>query len=139
VKTLAQSYDIPVYTPEKVRGNTEFLDALRTYNCDYYIVVAYGQILPQELLDIPSRMCINIHGSVLPAYRGASPIQSAILCGETRTGVTIMQMSLGMDEGDILKIRYIDIDPTDTSAVLFEKFGKVSGEALIATLRELST
>lgn len=110
---------------------------LAQYECDYYIVVAYGRILPPELLDLPKKMCINIHGSILPAYRGASPIQSALLYGEKETGVTIMEMSEGMDEGDILKIRTIMIDPEETSTSLFAKFAQLSGPTLIQTLREL--
>jgi methionyl-tRNA formyltransferase len=126
VKELAILHHIPVFQPTKIRGNNDFFDLLRTYACDYFIVVAYGRILPTELLEIPSEMCINIHGSILPAYRGASPIQAALLHGETETGVTIMEMSEGMDEGDILKIRTIAIDPDETSESLFEKFAIVS-------------
>lgn len=137
VKELALSKNIPVFTPTKIRQNQEFLDEIRSFECDYFIVVAYGKIVPQELLDIPKKMCINVHGSILPAYRGASPIQSALLHGETETGVTIMQMSLAMDEWDILKIRKISIDTTETSATLFEKFAEISGPTLIDTLREL--
>jgi methionyl-tRNA formyltransferase len=79
VKELALMHDTPVYQPAKVRGNEQFLDDIRTYNCDYFIVVAYGKILPLELLQIPTKMCINVHGSLLPAYRGASPIQAVLL------------------------------------------------------------
>ncbi len=79
VKELAISQHFPVLQPLKVRNNPEFLDELRAHECDYFIVVAYGKIVPQELLDIPKKMCINIHGSILPAYRGASPIQAALL------------------------------------------------------------
>jgi methionyl-tRNA formyltransferase len=137
VKSLAIEKGIPVYTPLKIRENTEFLETIDSYGCDYYIVVAYGKILPKVLLDQPKKMCINIHGSILPKYRGASPIQAALLVGETETGVTIMQMSEGMDEGDILKIRTIPIDPDETSGTLFEKFALVSGQTLIQTLLEL--
>ena len=93
VKELAIANSILVLQPLKVRNNPEFLDELRTYDCDYFIVVAYGKIVPRELLDIPKKMCINVHGSILPAYRGASPIQAALLHGEKVTGVTIMEMS----------------------------------------------
>jgi methionyl-tRNA formyltransferase len=126
VKRLAIANSIPVLQPTKIRDNREFFDALRLYDCDYFIVVAYGRILPIELLAIPKKMCINIHGSILPAYRGASPIQAALLNGEKETGVTIMEMSEGMDEGDILKIRPIAIDPTETSGSLFAKFALIS-------------
>ena len=98
VKEFAVARNIPVFQPVKVRGNEQFLDDIRAYNCDYFIVVAYGKIVPLELLNIPKKMCINVHGSILPAYRGASPIQTALLYGEKETGVTIMQMSEGMDE-----------------------------------------
>jgi methionyl-tRNA formyltransferase len=134
VKELALSDNIPVFTPIKVRENTELFDTLRAFNCDYFIVVAYGRILPKEILDMPRKMCINVHGSILPKYRGASPIQSALLHGEKETGVTIMQMSEGMDEGDILSIEKIAIDQSETSWSLFEKFENISGKALIETI-----
>ncbi len=137
VNALATIHDIPVLTPTRIRDNVDFLRDLRTYDCDYFVVVAYGKIVPQELLDIPKKMCINVHGSILPLYRGASPIQAALLNWEKETGVTIMEMSLGMDEGDILKIRTISIDSNETSATLFSKFAEISGPTLIQTLREL--
>lgn len=137
VKELALTQVIPVFTPPKVRGNEQFLADIRSYECDYFVVVAYGKILPVELLDIPKKKCINIHGSILPAYRWASPIQAALLHGDEKTGVTIMEMSEGMDEGDILKIREIGIDPTETSETLFAKFALVSGKTLLDTLQEL--
>jgi methionyl-tRNA formyltransferase len=98
VKEFALSRGIPVLQPVKVRGNEQFLNDIRDFDCDYFIVVAYGKIVPLELLQIPKEICINVHGSILPKYRGASPIQAALLHGETETGVTIMQMSEGMDE-----------------------------------------
>jgi len=137
VKEFALSHNIPVLQPQKIRWNTEFLDTIRSYACDYFVVVAYGKILPLELLEIPRKICINIHGSILPAHRGASPIQASLLGGERETGVTIMQMSEGMDEGDILKIRTIPIDSAETSGTLFEKFAQISWGALIDTLLEL--
>jgi methionyl-tRNA formyltransferase len=85
VKELALTHDTPVYQPVRVRGNSEFLDDIHSYDCDYFIVVAYGQIVPLALLQIPKKMCINVHGSILPAYRGASPIQAALLHGEKET------------------------------------------------------
>jgi methionyl-tRNA formyltransferase len=93
VREVAEHAHIPVYTPTKIRENHTFLDEIDQYQCDYFIVVAYGKILPQVLLDMPKKMCINIHGSLLPKYRGASPIQSALLAGDDETGVTIMKMS----------------------------------------------
>ncbi len=139
VKELAIANSIPVLQPTKIRDNTEFFDILRSYDCDYFIVVAYWRILPFELLQIPAKICINVHGSILPAYRGASPIQGALLNWEKETGVTIMEMSEGMDEGDILKARTIAIDSTETSATLFAKFALISWPTLIQTLRELLT
>jgi methionyl-tRNA formyltransferase len=137
VKELALLHSISILQPTTVRNNPEFLDLLRAYNCDYFIVVAYGKIMPLELLQIPHHLCINVHGSILPAYRWASPIQAALLYGEKETWVTIMEMSEGMDEGDILKIRTISIDPTETSGTLFTKFAQISWPTLIQTLREL--
>ena len=139
VKECAMEKDIPVFTPTKIRENREFFDILRWFDCDYFVVVAYGRILPLELLQIPHKKSINIHGSLLPKYRWASPIQSALLHGEKETGVTIMEMSTGMDEGDILKLRTIPIDSRETSGTLFEKFSDISWPTLIQTLRELET
>lgn len=137
VKELALKHALPVFTPEKIRGNMELFEILRAYVCDYFIVVAYGRILPNDILDMPTKMCINIHGSILPKYRWASPIQSVLLCGEEKTGVTIMKMSEWMDEGDILKIREITISDDETSWTLFEKFADISWYTLIDTLKEL--
>ncbi len=139
VHELAKERNIPVFTPTKIRENSEFFEALQNFECDYFIVVAYGRILPIEILEIPKKKSINIHGSILPRYRWASPIQSALLSGEKETGVTIMEMDEGMDEGDILKIRTISLDPKETSETLFGKFSEISGPTLIQTLRELET
>lgn len=137
VKELALKHNICILQPVKVRWNTEFLKEIASYNCDYFIVVAYGKIVPLELLEIPKKLCINVHGSILPAYRGASPIQAALLHGEKETGVTIMKMSEGMDEGDILKIRTVTIERWETSGTLFDKFAQISWRTLIDTLLEL--
>jgi len=98
VKVVALAHNIPVLTPIKIRENHDFFSKLKGYDCDYFIVVAYGRILPLSLLEMPRQLSINIHGSILPLYRGASPIQSALLSGDIETGVTIMKMSEGMDE-----------------------------------------
>ena len=137
VEQLAHSREIPVFTPTKIRGNAEFFDQLRAYQCDYFIVVAYGRILPLELLEIPKKMCINVHGSLLPEYRGASPIQSVLLDGKSETGVTIMEMSEWMDEGDMIKKEIIQIEDWETSESLFAKFAQLSGPTLIQALRGL--
>ncbi len=136
VKETALAAGIPVFAPERVRGNDEFLRQIGAFPVDYFVVVAYGKILPREILSMPGRLCVNVHGSLLPKYRGASPIQSALLEGETETGVTVMAMSEGMDEGDMLDVLPIPIERSDTSASLFRKFSSVSGNFLIQTLRK---
>lgn len=137
VKQLALEHDIPCLQPAKIRGNTEFLDALRSYDADYFVTVAYGKILPTELLAIPKKLPINIHGSILPKYRGASPIQAALITGAKETGVTIMVMDDKMDEGDIIDILSIPIAPDETSGSLFDTFAQVSGTFAIETILAL--
>ncbi|PID84379.1 methionyl-tRNA formyltransferase [Candidatus Gracilibacteria bacterium] len=139
VKTLAQEHDIDIFTPKNIKGNRELYQTIQKYECDYFVVVAYGKILPADFLEIPKKIAINVHGSILPKYRGASPIQSALLHGETETGVTIMQMSPGMDEGDILSIAPIKIDTKETTSTLFDKFGETSPKALIEAIRNFDT
>lgn len=136
VKAVATEAGIPVFTPAKVRGNAEFLAEAKAFGADYFVVAAYGKILPNEILEAPARLCVNVHGSVLPKYRGASPVQSVLLEGEHETGVTIMAMSEGMDEGDALAVLSIAIGRRDTAATLFAKFSEVSGKFLVQTLRE---
>lgn len=135
VKILAEQHHLPIFQPEKIRNNDDFIKKITEFQCDYFVVVAYGKILPKEILDIPKKLCINIHGSILPKYRGASPIQSALLCGEQETGVTIMKMSEKMDEGDILFIEKIPIESNETALTLFEKFGKIAPKTLLKTLQ----
>lgn len=139
VKTLALENNIPVLQPARIRGNTELLEEIKTYDVDYFVVVAYGKILPRELLEIPKKYPINIHGSVLPKYRGASPIQAALITGETETGVTIMVMNEKMDEGDIINVKKIEISADETTATLFGKFEEVSGVFAIETILKLDT
>ena len=138
VKTLALENNIPVFQPARVRGNTEFLEEIKTFDVDYLVVVAYGKILPLELLQIPKKYPINIHGSILPKYRGASPIQAALIAWEMETWVTIMVMSEGMDEGDIIDIKKIEIDVNETTETLFRKFAEVSGNFAIETIEKLN-
>ena len=102
VKEYAVSKNIPVLQPEKVRKNEEFLSKIKELNPDIICVVAYGKILPKELLDVPEKGCINVHGSLLPKYRGAAPIQWAVLNGDKVTGITTMYMDVGMDTGDMI-------------------------------------
>ena len=128
VKSMALKYNIPVLTPYKIRNEYEPIIALEP---DLIITSAYGQIVPKALLDYPKYHCINTHGSLLPSYRGASPIQTAIINGETKTGMSIMYMNEKMDEGDILYQKEIDIDINDTSTTLFEKMSNLALEMLL--------
>lgn len=137
VKTLAMKENIPILQPVSIRENTVFLEEIKIYNVDYFVVVAYGKILPKELLEIPKKYPINIHGSLLPKYRGASPIQAVLIEWETETGVIIMVMGEKMDDGDIIDMKKISIDSDETTASLFEKFAEVSGDFAAATILKL--
>lgn len=136
VKEAALDYDIPVYQPEKVR-NAECIDEIRSHKPDAIIVVAYGQILPKELLNIPKFGCINVHASLLPKYRGAAPIQFAILGGETVTGVTAMFMDVELDTGDMLKKVEVPMDPEETGGSLHDKLCVLGGPLVLDVLKEL--
>lgn len=131
VKKTAVELGLPVLQPEKI---TEIHDQLAEFNADVFVVVAYGQILPKSILDIPEHGVINVHGSILPKYRGASPIQSAVLNQEKETGVTIMIMDEKMDHGDILKISTVDISKSETSETLTEKLSFLGANALLDTI-----
>jgi len=128
VKVTAGKLGLPVSQPAKIR---EAIDEIRALRPDLIVVVAYGQILPQAILDIPARGCINVHTSLLPRWRGASPIQSAILAGDRETGVTTMFMDAQMDHGDIIQQRVESIRPDDTSATLHDRLA-VLGAGLLA-------
>ena len=137
VKELALSRGTPVFQPALLRDGV----AAKTITglcCDLIVVVAYGKILPKEILDIPPLGCINIHGSILPKYRGAAPIQHAILNGERVTGVTSQYISEGMDEGDILFVKKTDIGDDETSADLFERLSVLGAELLSETVSAIS-
>lgn len=134
IKEFAISKGIKVIQPQKIRWNSEFLNEIKSFNADYFVVVAYGKILPNEVLNAPEKMCINVHGSILPLYRWASPIQSALISWDSLTWLTIMKMSEWMDEWDIIDVFKIGIDKFDTSETLFAKFEEVSGEFLTETL-----
>ena len=113
VKEYALEKHLEVYQPEKVRNNEEFLNTVKKINPDLICVVAYGKILPKELLEIPKMGCINVHGSLLPKYRGAAPIQWAVLNGDKKTGITTMYMNEGMDTGDMICLLYTSPSPRD--------------------------
>jgi methionyl-tRNA formyltransferase len=133
VKTLAQKLNLPVLQPAKAREE-KFISELRELKPDLIVVVAYGQILPQAILNLPKFGCLNVHTSLLPKYRGAAPIQSAILNGETETGVTIMKMDAGLDTGDILAQVRTPILPEDNSATLHTRLAQSGAELLALTI-----
>lgn len=135
VKQYAVEKEISVYQPEKVRNNPEFIEEMKKLNPDVICVVAYGKILPQELLDIPKLGCINVHGSLLPQYRGAAPIQWAVLNGDKTTGVTTMYMDAGMDTGDMILKEEVTIGEEETTGELWDRLSKIGGEILIETLK----
>ena len=134
VKEEALMHEIPVYQPRKVRNNPEFLETLKEINPDIIIVAAFGQIIPKEVLELPKFGCINIHASLLPKYRGAAPIQQAVIDGEKESGVTIMQMGEGLDTGDMISKIVIPLSPEETGGSLFGKLAQAGAELLIKTL-----
>lgn len=133
VKAVAEANNIPVYQPERIKDD-EFVDFLEKIEADIYVVVAYGQLLSQRILDIPKYGCVNVHGSLLPKYRGAAPIQWSIIDGEEKTGVTIMYMVKKCDAGDMILKKEIEIAPDDTYETLHDKMAPVGAEALIEAL-----
>lgn len=135
VKQLAQTLDLPIIQPEKLR-QPEALEQLRNWAPDLVVVAAFGQILRQEVLDLPPHGCINVHASLLPRWRGASPINAAILHGDEETGVTIMKMDAGLDTGPMLAQRAIPIAPEETAGSLFEKLSNLGADLLLETLPE---
>lgn len=138
VKEYAVDKNLKVYQPEKVRKNSEFIEELKSYKPDVICVVAYGKILPKEILEIPKLGCINVHASLLPKYRGAAPIQWAVINGEKKTGITTMYMDEGMDTGDIILKEEVDILPEETTGELWNKLSKVGGKLLVETLKQIS-
>lgn len=134
VKEFALENNIPIYQPSKVKNNDEFLEQIKAMKPDLICVVAYGKILPQELLTIPPLGCINVHGSLLPKYRGAAPIQWAVLNGDKTTGITTMYMDVGMDTGDMILKEEIEIGPEETTGELWERLAKLGGELLVKTV-----
>lgn len=133
VKACALENGIPVLQPRRIKRR-EAIEELRGYPADVYVVAAFGQILSQEILDIPPYGSLNIHASLLPRYRGASPIQHVIMDGEERTGITIMQMDAGIDTGDILYQREIGISPKDNYETLHDKLALLGGQAIVEAL-----
>ena len=136
VKELAQKYDIPVYQPLKLR-QPEAVAELEALAPDLIVVVAYGQILPKSVLEIPAHGCINVHASLLPKYRGAAPINKAIIEGETETGITTMYMDVGLDTGDMLVKKTLAIGPEETAGELHDRLASLGRETMEETLRQL--
>lgn len=137
VKQLALTHDIPVYQPENFKSD-DAKQQLADLNADIMVVVAYGLLLPKAVLETPKLGCINVHGSILPRWRGAAPIQRAIWAGDAETGVTIMQMDQGLDTGDMISIATCPIEATDTSASLYTKLAELGPTALIDTLATIA-
>lgn len=137
VKEYALSKNIPVYQPEKVRNNPEIIEKIRELNPEVICVVAYGKILPKEILEIPKLGCINVHGSLLPKYRGAAPIQWAVLNGDKTTGVTTMYMDEGMDTGDMILKEETEIGENETTGELWERLAQIGGNLLVKTLEQI--
>lgn len=137
VKEYALEKELKIYQPEKVRNNTEFINEIKNLNPDVICVVAYGKILPKEILEIPKYGCINVHGSLLPKYRGAAPIQWAIINGDKTTGITTMYMNEGMDTGDMILKKEVEIGEDETTGQLWERLSKIGGELLVETLKQI--
>lgn len=135
VKKIALTAGIPVWQPERAR-QPDFHSQIASLDLDFLVVAAYGQILPQALLDLPRHGAVNVHGSLLPKYRGAAPIQWAILDGEKETGVTIMKMAAGLDTGDILSARTTPLLDEDNSSTLHDRLAALGAELLVPTLRD---
>lgn len=137
VKSVAIEHDIPVYQPASLK-NEEAQQELEALGADLMIVVAYGLILPKVVLDMPTHGCINVHGSILPKWRGAAPIQRSVLTGDAETGVTIMQMDVGLDTGDMLHIETCPITGEDTSGSVYEKLQEIGPIALVKTVEDIA-
>ncbi len=133
VKSWASERDIEVYQPVKIREEAS-VEYLKGIEADIFVVAAFGQILPKEILDMPPCGCINVHASLLPKYRGAAPIQWSVLNGDDKTGVTIMQMGVGLDDGDILYTEEVKLDGTETGGELFDTLAEVGGKACVKAL-----
>lgn len=137
VKEFALSKNLKIYQPDNVRKNDKFIEEIRLLKPDAICVVAYGKILPQEILDIPKFGCINVHGSLLPKYRGSAPIQWAVINGEKITGVTTMYMNEGMDTGDMILKEETEIGTDETTGELWERLSKIGAKLLVKTLEQI--
>jgi len=136
VKQLAQKYNIPVYQPQSIK-NSDAADVIKELNPDLIVVVAYGKILPKAVLDIPKLGCINVHASLLPKYRGAAPIQWAVLNGDKETGITVQRMNEGVDTGDIMLVHKTEIGRNETSAELFDRLAVLGADVLVQAIEQI--
>ena len=136
VKEKALEYGIPVYQPVRVRKDEAFFEELTRIQPDVIVVIAFGQILPERILNLPKYGCINIHASLLPKYRGAAPIQWAVINGDEVSGVTTMQMDVGLDTGDILDTVEVRLDPKETGGSLFDRLSLAGGKLILSTLEK---
>lgn len=138
VKEKAIELEIPVYQPKRVK-DPEFVDILKTLKPDVIVVIAFGQILSKEILELPKHGCINVHASLLPKYRGAAPIQWAVINGDKKSGVTTMYMAEGLDTGDIIDTSEMVLDEKETGGSLFDKLADLGGKLILNTLDKLET
>ena len=136
VKQWAVEKDIPVFQPKRIR-EPEAIETLRQYPADIFVVAAFGQILPEEILNMPPFGCVNVHASLLPKYRGAAPIQWAVINGDKVSGVTTMQRGVGLDDGDMLLKRDVPLAKEETGGSLFDRLAEVGGELIVETLKGL--
>ena len=137
VKEFAIEKNLKIFQPEKVKNNEEFINELKALQPDVICVVAYGKILPKEILDIPPYGCINVHASLLPQYRGAAPVQWAVLNGDKTTGVTTMYMDVGMDTGDMILKEEVQIGEDETTGELWDRLKTIGGKLLVETLKQI--
>lgn len=136
VKEVAVKHDLPIFQPKRIKSK-DSIEFLKTLEADIFVVVAYGQILSKEILDMPKIACLNIHGSILPKYRGPAPIHWSIINGETETGATIMYMDEGMDTGDIIKIAKMPIEENDTLGKIYYEMCELGANTLIEVLEDI--
>lgn len=137
VKIYAEEKGLKIFQPEKVKNNTEFINEIKSLNPDLIVVVAYGKILPKDILDIPKYGCINVHASLLPKYRGAAPIQWSVLNGDKVTGITTMYMDIGMDTGDIIMQEELEIGENETTGELWDRLKVLGGKLLLKTVQKI--
>lgn len=136
VKEYASGKNIPVYQPQSLKGK-DFFDLLKSINADIIVVVAYGKIIPKNVLDFPKHGCVNVHGSLLPKYRGASPINAAIMNGEKITGITTIYMDEGIDTGDMILKESTEIGENETFGEVYDRLAQIGGELLVETLNQI--